>query len=264
MKTVFKTIPILLVFLLLRVEMMMAVVPTGDTKLALFIRDDFDSFSHEEFVSFEATYLDMLSKLREKDESMKSDEAFLKFMFYKVHRKFLKSYEQQVLFSEIFRPSGKYDCVTGSALLALFLDDLGYHYRVVETDYHVYLMVESGGREFMMEATDPLNGFASDKEEIKERKQIVLSDAQRINEKLAMSGVSSDFSMGSPKQVTVIDNEVGMKELAGLHYYNQSLRAYNNEDLRKAYKYITVAQGIYPSKRIKNASSFIFAMAFSN
>ncbi|PIB36052.1 hypothetical protein BFP72_11930 [Reichenbachiella sp. 5M10] len=264
MKPIAKIVGIVLFMLLSQLEGVYATIPTGETKLGLFIRDDFDEFTVEEYASFEARYIDMLAKLKEKDEMIQSDEVFLKHLFYKVHRKFLKVYEKQALFSEIFQQSGKYDCVTGSALLALFLDDLGYKYHVVEMDYHVFLIVESEGKEFLMEATDPLNGFSADAKEIEERSEIVRMDAKRINEELALAGVSSDFSMGKPNKVSIIENYVGMKELAGLHYYNQSLKAFNAEDLRTAYQYIVIAQGIYPSKRIKNASSFIFAMAFSN
>ncbi|UXP32653.1 hypothetical protein N6H18_01550 [Reichenbachiella agarivorans] len=252
------------VCLLLTVDQVSAAVPTGITKLPLFIRDDFGNMPQEKFDAIEQRYVDELAKLKEKQAVIKSDEAFLKHVFYKVHRRFLKNYEKQALFSEIFEVSGKYDCVTGSALLALFLDDLGYAYDVVETDYHVYLMVKVEDREFLMEATDPIYGFATDAKEIEERKSVVLGDAKRINEELALAGVSSDFSRGKPSKVTIIDNRVGIKELAGLHYYNQSLKALNGEDFRKAYQYIVVAQGIYPSKRIKNASSFIFSMAFGD
>ncbi|MCV9389131.1 hypothetical protein [Reichenbachiella ulvae] len=245
--------------------LVMAAGPGELSKLELFVRDDFEKVSSEELLAFELRYDEMLQKLQVKKEAFRSDEGFLAYMYYKVHRKFLKQYEQQVLFSEILKPEGKYDCVTASALYALFLDDLGYAYDVVETDYHVYLLVKAGDREFLMETTDPLNGFSADEKEINERVAIVREDAKRINEELAMAGVASDFSTTvSTGRVTVIENRVGLKELAGLHYYNQSLKAFNAENYRKAYKYIIVAQGIYPSKRIKNASSFIFAAAFSN
>lgn len=243
-----------------------AIAGPGDmTKLGLFVRDDFGKVNLEAYMAMETQYLEMLGKLVEKKSTYRSDESFLKFMFFKVHRKFLKQYEKQVVFSEIFGPQGKYDCVTASALYALFLDDLDFEYDVVETDYHVYLLVHAGDKEILFETTDPLNGFSSDQKEILERTEIVLNDARKINEELALAGVTNDFrEMKETSQVQVIQNRVGLKELSALHYYNQSLKALSSQDFRKAYKYIVVAQGMYPSKRIKNASSFIFAEAFGN
>lgn len=236
------------------------------SKLELFIRDDFEDISLEQKIAFKQRYDQMLLQLSNKQSYTKSESVFLENLFYRVHRKFLKGYEQHVLFSEIFKPSGKYDCVTGSALYALFLEDLGFKYEVIETDYHVYIIVNGEDKDYLFEATDPLNGFSKDQKEIAIRRNIVLDDAKRINIELAMSGVSEDQSQSSHQEVTinVINNSIGIRELAGLHYYNQSLKKLNNGDYKDAFKYVSIAQGIYPSQRIKNTSSLIFAVAFSD
>ncbi|UXX80951.1 hypothetical protein N7E81_07540 [Reichenbachiella carrageenanivorans] len=235
---------------------------SSDTKLGLFIRSEFDDLSPEEVLAYEQNYAVLLTKLKEKQKLYKSDAAFLKHVFYTVHRKMLGEYEQYVTFSEIFKKEKKYDCVTGTAMFALVLDELGVSYEVHETDYHVYLVAFAGGKEYLFESTDPLNGFAWEPKEIAERRMFVNEESIRINTKLAMSGLASDDV--DLQGATYIDNVVDLRQLAGLHYYNQALKHFNNNDLRDAYRMIIIAQGIYPTPRIKGASAFMFAAAFED
>lgn len=235
---------------------------SGDTKLGLFIRSEFDNIDPVRLAEYEQNYETLLFKLREKQTTIKSDALFLKHVFYAVHKKMLGQYEQYVKFSEIFEKDKKYDCVTGTAMFALVLDDLGVQYDIHETDYHVYLIARSNDKEFLFESTDPLNGFAWNPKEIAERRAFVNKESIRINAELAMTGLASNDQ--SAQAVSYIDNKVNLRQLAGLHYYNQSLKQFNHGSFREAYKMIIIAQGIYPSGRIKNASSYMFAMAFGD
>lgn len=233
-----------------------------DTKLGLFIRSEFDDLSAEEVLAYEQNYAVLVSKLKEKQSAYKSEAAYLKYVFYTVHRKMLGEYEQYVTFSEIFKKEKKYDCVTGTALYALILDELGIDYEIHETDYHVYLVAKVDDKEFLFESTDALAGFAWDSKEIKERRAFVNQESIRINTELAMTGLASDQE--EKQGATYIDNVVGLRQLAGLHYYNQALKRFNDNTYREAYRMIIIAQGIYPSQRIKNASAFMFAAAFED
>lgn len=235
---------------------------SSDTKLGLFIRSEFDDLNPDEVRSYEQKYEEVVVKLKEKQLTIKSGASFLKHVFYTIHRKMLGQYEQYVTFSEIFKKDRKYDCVTGTALYALVLDELGIEYEVHETDYHVYLVAFSDGQEYLFESTDPLNGFAWNPKEIAERRAFVNAESIRINAELAMTGLASDDT--ALQVATFIDNTVNLRQLAGLHYYNQALRQFNNNSYREAYKMIIIAQGIYPSQRIKNASTFMFSAAFEN
>lgn len=235
---------------------------SNDTKLGLFIRSEFDELDAEEVKSYEERYAALINKLKEKRASSKSDELFLKHVFYTVHRKMLGEYEQYVTFSEIFKKEKKYDCVTGTALYALILDELGIDFQVHETDYHVYLVAYSGEKEYLFESTDALAGFAWDPKEIAERRAFVNQESVRINTELAMTGLASNED--AEQGATYIDNVVNLRQLAGLHYYNQALKRFNTNDHKEAYKMIIIAQGIYPSQRIKNASAFMFSAAFED
>ncbi|MEP2026189.1 MAG: hypothetical protein ABJI85_16100, partial [Reichenbachiella sp.] len=135
---------------------------SNDTKLGLFIRSEFDNLEVDEVLAYEKSYALLIDKLKERQSDSKSEAAFLKYVFYTVHRKMLGTYEQYVTFSEIFKKEKKYDCVTGTALYALILDELDVAYEVHETDYHVYLIAKSEGKEYLFESTDALAGFAWD------------------------------------------------------------------------------------------------------
>lgn len=235
---------------------------SNETKLGLFIRSEFDDLDTEQLADYERDYVLLIHRFREKRKLLKSDALFLKHVFYTVHRKMLGEYEQYVTFSEIFGKAKKYDCVTGTALYALILDDLGVHYEIHETDYHVYLMASLGGKEYLFESTDPLNGFAWESAEIAERRDFVNKESIRINTELAMEGLASNKpDLQSP---VYIDNVVNLRQLAGLHYYNQALKNFNEESYQEAYKMIIIAQGIYPTQRITHASSFMFSAAFED
>lgn len=235
---------------------------SSETKLGLFIRSEFDNLDAEEVKSYEERYDALVNKLKEKQKTSKSDALFLKHVFYTVHRKMLGKYEQYVTFSEVFKKEKKYDCVTGTALYALILDELNINYQVHETDYHVYLVANAGGKPYLFESTDALAGFAWDPKEIAERQTFVNQESIRINAELALSGLASNEE--AQQSATYIDNVVNLRQLAGLHYYNQALKQFNSNAHREAYKMIIIAQGIYPSQRIKSASAFMFSAAFED
>ena len=117
-------------------------------------------------VNAQAEISELLSKLNSKPR--KSDRIFLKSVFSLTHRQLLKTYQQYADFSEIFN-GGRYDCVTATALYSLLLEELGYSHAIYETKYHVFLLVESSEGQFLIESTDPINGFEYQKERIKER-----------------------------------------------------------------------------------------------
>ena len=234
-----------------------------ESKLNIFLRQELNSgqFSQIESSTINRKFSDLIVFLKEKKSKYRSDKAFLEFTFYYVHRKFLGKYEQYVTLAEMFSKDQKYDCVTGTTLYSLILDELGYQFEIRETDYHVYLLAFVDDKKFLLESTDPLYGFAHDPKEIKKRQDFVINDARIINEKLAMTGVSSN---NSQVNVSVINNSVTLKELVGLHFYNQALRQFNDQNHGEAFRLATIAQGIYPSNRIKNAASFMFAVAFED
>lgn len=227
----------------------------------LFISEDLGSGFIEADNFYFQQYQTVLSKLITKRVNTPSDAQFLKQIFFTVHRKVLGNYQQYVTFDELFQEGQKYDCVTGTALYALILDYFGFEYDIHETDYHVYLVAHTADQRFLFESTDPIYGFASQQEEIKQRIAAVNIKSKTLNERYLKVISSNDEGA---QNIKIIDNIVSIGQLSGLHYYNQGLKYFNEGNYRDAFKMTIVAQGIYPSMRIKNASSFIFSMAFED
>jgi hypothetical protein len=232
------------------------------TFLSLFIRQDIAPIDNETLQGYQQQYFELMEKLKAKQLVAKSDAVFLKHVFYSVHKKMLGEYSQYVSFDKIFEETQQYDCVTGTALYAIILQELGYEYEIHETDYHVYLVAKANAKEYLFESTDPLNGFAWRTSEIKLRQEMVNKTSVKINAQSAFSGVSSS---NETKQAPVyINNVVDLKALSGLHYYNQALKNFNEANYSLAFKLIMIAQGLHPTKRIKYASSYFFAVAFED
>src|SRR5882672_8837405 len=71
-----------------------------------------------------------------------SDIGFLKTVFHQTEKTFLKTYVPYSEFSEVFN-TGNYDCLTATSLFAHLLDQLNFTYRIVETNYHIFLLVKT-------------------------------------------------------------------------------------------------------------------------
>ncbi|NJM25665.1 MAG: hypothetical protein HC859_09415, partial [Bacteroidia bacterium] len=109
------------------------------------------------------------SELQKATPRFKTESRFLRYLFYKVHRTFLKQYRLSEPFNGLFN-SGSYNCVSGTALYAFFLDQLGYAVRICETRYHIFLLTYlSDSTSVLFEATDPLDGFVENQALIEQR-----------------------------------------------------------------------------------------------
>ncbi len=179
-------------------------------------------------------FLNFLDDLNDKKAKKGSDYRFLRHLFYKVHHKYLRRYEEFTSFSQVFE-EGKYNCLTGTAFFALALDHLGYDYKIVENTYHIYLIIDTKERQYLFESTDPFNGFIYDKKEIKER-----LEAYRLNE-LQHNG----FQFTS-----YTHNQVDLYQLVGLHYYNSAINYYNKKDVKSAFIALNKALIFYKSDRL--------------
>jgi hypothetical protein len=185
--------------------------------------------------------------------SARNEKEFLSQLFSKTHRKFLKSYTDYVSFGETLR-KGTYNCLTGTALYALLLDQLGVEYRIIETNYHIFLLAGSGDERALIEATDPLNGFITGSARIAER----ISE-YRKNE-VERSGPSKQYYRYS----TELFNDVNLDELLGLLHYNLSVVAYNRRDLPEAIDQLSEAMPLYRSPRIDEFARLVHLMVIES
>ena len=169
-----------------------------------------------------------------------SDKKLLKSIFKTTHQRFLKSYSQYADLGEVFT-SGRFDCLTATALLSVVLDGMHFNYKIIETNYHIFILVETENGQVMLETTDRLFGFVEDPSEIEKR-----IGSYRQN-KIVASGNDKMYYHYSFD----LFHEVDQSQLAGLLYFNQAIKAYNTGDLLACASLLEKSKNIYESPRVE-------------
>lgn len=189
--------------------------------------------------TLKSNYNDFVNDLKLKKQKWNNDHRLLRHVFYSTHREYLKKYEPYQSFQDIFW-TGTYGCLTGTALYAFLMEELGFNYEIIETNYHMFLLVKTDDKEYLIESTDPAHGFVHSKKAISHR----IKEAIEYNRDDSRSYA---FKYDIYKSVSHI-------ELIGLQYYNTAIDAYNNENFVMTLYCLNEASRINPSERI---SAFI-------
>lgn len=178
--------------------------------------------------------------LDKKSHRYKDRLDFLRYVYFKVHRKYLGRYQSPATFRELME-NKKYDCLTGTALYAIVFEKLGVSPDIVETTYHVYLTLNVDGSMVLIESTSPLGGFITDGELINQALQQYQQD----------SGGENWSYQDYYQPAQTVNNKITLRELAGLQYFNQAVADYNDKKLSSALKQLATALSYYPSDRLK-------------
>ena len=187
-----------------------------------------------------------LKKLEQKQSSFKHTNDFLEFIFNKTHQKFLKNFSEYASFPEML-DNGNYNCLTGTALYALLLDHFDVPYKIIETNYHIFLLAQTDKGSVLFETTDPANGFVTNSDAIKER---IARYRQNSIQTAASSKTYYRYNFDLYK-------EVNLDEVTGLLYYNLSIVAFNAKDINLAIDHLGKALELYQSPRIEEFSKII-------
>lgn len=193
------------------------------------------------------SFTDFLSKLEKKHTSLKNDRDFIKYAFTKTHQSFLKRYEAYAPIHALFNKQGSYNCLTGTILYSLILDHFDIQHRVIETNYHIFILAETKDGEVLLEATDPMNGFVASADDIEKRIK-----TYRENSLQASNSTLSYYQFNFE-----LFNTVSFKELRGLLYYNKAVDSYNQKNLLESVQYLKSAHELYSSSRIDEFSQIL-------
>ena len=180
-----------------------------------------------------------LVALKIKRGKLKSDETFLRYAFRESHKTFFHSYKAYSQFPEIF-DSGNYDCLSATSFFSVVLDAFGFEYKIIETNYHIFLIVEADQKQILLESTDMNNGFVANDRLIKEkirgyRENKILTSADKYYYQYEVD----------------LYQQVMPQQLTGLLYFNQAVIAFNNNDLTACALKLKKAIRIYNSPRAK-------------
>ncbi|REG84051.1 hypothetical protein C8N25_116106 [Algoriphagus antarcticus] len=191
-------------------------------------------------------WIDLVAELDKKFDKKGSHINVLRQVFQKSHKQLFKTYEQHSTFNDML-DEGRFDCVSASAALAMLLDRYGFDYKVVETDYHVFIVVNHEGKDLILESTLPIGGMITTPSEVASYlagyKADDLAELKSLNQRL-----------GAPK-VDLSDNaifrKVNLTQLAGLQYYNDAISHFNEQSFEKAASQLNKALKLYNSERIE-------------
>jgi hypothetical protein len=178
-------------------------------------------------------------KQLDKKRSSLTEKEFLRLIFTKTHKTYLKKFVEFAPFNSIFE-DGSYQCLTATALYALILNHFHISHEVIETNYHIFLMAKTKQGNVLLESTDLFNGF--------------IDDARMINQKIEQYKMNTISASNKTaiyyKYSFELFNSVGLDELLGLLHYNQAVAAFNQSNMKTAVSQLTLANEFYTSSRI--------------
>lgn len=199
----------------------------------------------------------LIDQLDRKFEKKGNSLGFIRFLFQKAHQKLLKEYEQHATFSQLLE-SGKFDCVSGTAVLGLLLDRYGFQFELIETDYHVFSIVSLDGNQIILESTLQIGGMITNPSEVKKYidsyKPSPTATYLSLNQRIGSNEV--DYSDQS------VFRRINLKKLAGLQYYNDAIYHFNRQAFRISEKQLAKAYHLYPSERIEGLHELTIDQAY--
>lgn len=185
-------------------------------------------------------FMAFVGRLEKKRPSLSDDHEFVRYLFYKTHQKVLRQYRAQSTFDKALS-RGEYNCLTGTAVYGMLLSHFGIPYRIIETNYHIFVLAETNKGQVLLEATDPLDGFADKPAAIEKR-----IATYRQNEISQVAGGKKGYLFNFD-----LYNEVTLDQLLGLLHYNLAIDYYNHGKIQQALTHLDKALDLYNSPRIE-------------
>lgn len=195
----------------------------------------------KEIVKISEAIRNDLAVLKSNLSEIKKPAKALKFVFDHVQTTFLKQYDVDADFSDMFA-SGKYNCLTATILYALMLDELKTEHTIKFMPGHVYLIAYAQDVPYIFETTDPIGGFV-------ELNKAMQSNAVKNMRLLRFMASDNGDNSSKPDffQTYYLKlNNTGMRGLVGYQYTNASFAAMMKQDYATAYDLINKAIVLTP------------------
>jgi tetratricopeptide (TPR) repeat protein len=190
--------------------------------------------------------LQYLKVLQEKKINEMKPEKQVKMLYKETHSQFFKKYEGNPVFEDIFK-NGNYNCVTATLLYALLFDTLNIDYQIKESAVHVFLVALPGNKSITVESTDPKKGYLVLNESFK-NKFVEYLLAQKL---VTLSEVSQEGKDAIFDKFYYAQNNISLRQLIALLYYNNGVQFMDNGDYNRALKHFLKSYYLYPSEKSK-------------
>lgn len=176
--------------------------------------------------------------VKKKDKDLKNIYDFL-------HSRFLKRYEEEAYFDDIFK-NGYYNCVTAVALYAFTFHELEIPYTIKETPTHVYIVAYPKDLQLLIETTDPVGGFKTFSPGFKENYVNVLLQAKRVERRevntYGINGTFDKYYFGG--------DDLDIKELIGVQFYNKGIFCLTKNKTMEGFNELAKAQLFYSNQQL--------------
>jgi hypothetical protein len=212
---------------------------------------------HAEIDPSDEKWLNLTQELDKKHNKKGNSLALLRSIFEKSHRDLFKKYEQHSSFNAMLS-EGKFDCVSGSAALGLLLERYGFNFEIIETDYHVFIVIDFDGRNIIYESTLPVGGMITSHSQV-----IAYLESYKPTNNTPFYNLNQ--RLGDPNRVLEdrsIFRKVSLIQLAGLQYYNDAILHFNEQYFSDASLQLNKALALYPSPRIEGLKSLAIEQAY--
>lgn len=158
----------------------------------------------------------------------KSPKRIVKKVFNTVHDRLLIKYELENQFVEIFE-TGYYNCVSASAIYSYCFEALGINHSVVEVPTHVYVIAQIEDETWVIESTDPQQGYYEVDEDSYEDYLEDLVEQKMITEEM----------LDHPKLDSILNDLfpsqfITTGRLTAFQYFNQAIYDYEEKKLQSA------------------------------
>lgn len=200
----------------------------------------------QRFENFDEDFNTFLTKLEKKRGLFSTERDFIRYVFAKTHKAYLKEYKAIAPIADLFQ-TGSYNCLTGTVLYSVLLNHFGVNHQVIETNYHIFILADTKEGRILLEATDPHDGFVSAPAEIEKRVK-----TYRANLIHASNSKEHFYKFNFD-----LFNPVSAKELRGLLFYNKAVQAFNQNNVKESVDYLTKASQHYSSPRIDEFSQIL-------
>lgn len=149
----------------------------------------------------------------------KSPKRIVKEIFTTVHGDLLVKYNEENRFFELFE-NGYYNCVSATAIYSYMLGRLGIEHALVELPTHVLVVAFIEGEQWVLESTDPQQGYYEFKDEDEDAFIEMLIDQKMITEE-ELNSEARDSLLQSFSS----SESVNAARLVAIQYFNQMIYA---------------------------------------
>lgn len=204
--------------------------------------------------SYDSRLSEVFSKLDSSRLVRKKPKKIISNVFETVHDELLRKYEFENQFCEVFQ-TGNYNCVSATALYSYMLGRLGVAHALVQTPDHVYAVAFINEETWILESTDPQQGYY----------EVTEKDREKSLDELVDQKIITRDQRNSPKLDSIIqhlfpEEAIGSAKLVSIQYSNQAL--YDLEKERNFEAFQNAAKAYVISPDTATISTLVNSAAF--